>query len=370
MSDMTSRERLMAAYRLEEPDRVPIGFFTTEEWVKSGDRSVVDLVMNESDVTFLVDIAGMDGCRIYLGDTPLRSERFSQGGHEYVRYGVETPKGPLRSIVRIFPEHFGGEWKIEPFVKDEKDFERFLSIPYRPLEPDPKPYLEWKRRLGERGVVHLVIPVPIYLPAFLMRVDTFLVNCIRKPDTIFQIEDVALRYLLDYIDYLAKVEVDVYLLTGAELLSATMAHPRNYEKYVLPYDQKVVEAIHEVDGIAHTHMHGKVGVLLDKIVATGVDALNPLEPPPRGDVDLGEAKRRVGNKICLCGNVDEIDLARRNPQQVVDTCKKSIRDGAPGGGYVMMATGYLGGVYPPIPLENVKALIRTVKHYGKYSKHA
>jgi hypothetical protein len=36
----------------------------------------------------------------------------------------------------------------------------------------------------------------------------------------------------------------------------------------------------------------------------------------------------------------------------------------------MMATGYLGGVYPPIPLENVKALIRTVKHYGKYSKHA
>jgi len=49
MSDMTSRERLMAAYRLEEPDRVPIGFFTTEEWVKSGDRSVVDLVMNESD---------------------------------------------------------------------------------------------------------------------------------------------------------------------------------------------------------------------------------------------------------------------------------------------------------------------------------
>lgn len=367
MSEMTSRKRLMKAYRLEEPDRVPITFYSTEEWVKSGDNSTVNLVMNESDITFLIDIAGMDGCRMYFGDIPIKSERYSQEGYDYIRYTVETPKGPLQSLVKIYPEHFGGEWKIEHFAKDEQDVERFLSIPYKPFKPNPKSYLKWKRRIGERGVVNLAIPAPIYLAAFLMRLDTFLFNCIRNPSLIFQIEGVALQRLLDYINYLSKVGVDIYWMIGAEFLSTTMAHPRNYEKYVLPYDQKVVKAIHDANGIAYTHMHGKVGTLLEKIAATGIDVLDPLEPPPRGDVDLKYAKKTIGSKVCLCGNIDQINLPVQNPKQIVDMCRKSIEAAAHEGGYVVMTTGTLGEVRPSIPVENLKALIDAVKRYGKYS---
>lgn len=65
-----------------------------------------------------------------------------------------------------------------------------MAVPYKPLGPNPRPYLDSKKRIGERGVTLLVIPSPILLPAFLMRMDTFFMNCLRNPQLIAEVENV------------------------------------------------------------------------------------------------------------------------------------------------------------------------------------
>jgi len=52
-----------------------------------------------------------------------------------------------------------------------------------------------------------------------------------------------------------------------------------------------------------------VNNLLEEFADTGADALNPLEAPPMGDIyDLGDAKRRMGDRVCVFGNVSYKEL--------------------------------------------------------------
>ena len=56
----------------------------------------------------------------------------------------------------------------------------------------------------------------------------------------------------------------------------------------------------------YTHTCGAIGDRLDLLEETGTDGIDTLDPPPLGDVDLAEAKRRVGERLFLKGNVDPV----------------------------------------------------------------
>ncbi len=56
----------------------------------------------------------------------------------------------------------------------------------------------------------------------------------------------------------------------------------------------------------YTHTCGAIGDRLELLEETGTDGIDTLDPPPLGDVDLAEAKRRVGGRLFLKGNVDPV----------------------------------------------------------------
>lgn len=73
----------------------------------------------------------------------------------------------------------------------------------------------------------------------------------------------------------------------------------------------------------------------------GVDAVEPLEPPPYGDNILAEAKKLVGKRMLLSGNVvsQAFHLDSFKIGDVRDLVKRAIEDGAPGGGFTLRTTG-------------------------------
>jgi uroporphyrinogen decarboxylase len=92
-----------------------------------------------------------------------------------------------------------------------------------------------------------------------------------------------------------------------------------------------------------------------------------LEPPPIGDVILSDAKRRVGDKMCLIGNIQYDDLARQSPGRVEELVKAAIRQGAPGGGFILSpcASPY----ERPLPAKaagNFIHYLKTSRKYGAY----
>ena len=52
------------------------------------------------------------------------------------------------------------------------------------------------------------------------------------------------------------------------------------------------------------------------IVGMGADAIDPLEPPPHGDVTLDDVRQRYGRQLVLFGNLEVVDIERMDPARV------------------------------------------------------
>jgi len=80
------------------------------------------------------------------------------------------------------------------------------------------------------------------------------------------------------------------------------------------------------------------------------------------DVDMAKARKVLGGKVCIAGNVPLSLLALGAPDEVTEHCKRLIDTMAGDGGYILSAGGSMDDAKP----ENVKAMINCARDYGVY----
>ena len=139
----------------------------------------------------------------------------------------------------------------------------------------------------------------------------------------------------------------------------------HYEAFELPYLAAVVEGIKDAHDVpVYVHTCGAIGDRLDLMVASGVDGIDTLDPPPLGTVDLATARRATRGRVFLKGNLDPVaDLLRATPEHVVEAARARMRIAGPGGGYILSTAC---SVPPGTPAENVMRLLPTAEEYGRY----
>jgi len=115
----------------------------------------------------------------------------------------------------------------------------------------------------------------------------------------------------------------------------------------------------------HLHCCGRERALVEMAAnETDLNLINPLEPPPMGDCDLAELKKTFGRKVALMGNIHTTDpMLRGTPEEVARAARWCIDVAAEGGGYVLSTGDQCGRDTPD---ENIFALVRTAREYGKY----
>ena len=131
----------------------------------------------------------------------------------------------------------------------------------------------------------------------------------------------------------------------------------HYREYYWSHLQQIICAIIEADKVPYIYTEGKYNSRLDclKEVPPG-KVLYHFE-----QVDMAEAKRKLGGIACISGGFPPYLLNYGTKQQVIDECKRLIDDCAPGGGFIF-ETAY--GLDYCIE-ENVEAMFDTVRTYGK-----
>ena len=97
----------------------------------------------------------------------------------------------------------------------------------------------------------------------------------------------------------------------------------NIENLVVPFVSEMVEFIQIKGSKARFHSHGKVGRVLEMILNTNSNVLDPCESPPEGDISLAEIKRKVGNQMCIFGNM-QLKLLEGAKQ---DEIKRMVKNG-------------------------------------------
>ena len=84
---------------------------------------------------------------------------------------------------------------------------------------------------------------------------------------------------------------------------------------------------------------------------TATGGSTPIRP---GTVELEDAKRRVGDRLFLKGNIDSVNtLLRGSVEAVRADARRRVAVGAPGGGFILSSAC---SVAPRVPPENLAVL--------------
>ena len=102
--------------------------------------------------------------------------------------------------------------------------------------------------------------------------------------------------------------------------------------------------------------------ILDSLVESKPHALHSLDP--QGGVDLGDMKSRIGDKVCLVGNVNCGLLQTGTDAEVEADVRRALSQGMPGGGYVF---GTSNCIYTGMALERYELMLKIRQEEGRYS---
>ncbi len=140
--------------------------------------------------------------------------------------------------------------------------------------------------------------------------------------------------------------------------------PHFYREFVMPYEGRIARAIRRRGVPVYVHTCGAIHDRLEMMLETGFAGLECLDPPPLGDVDLADAKRRVGGKAFIKGNIDPIHVLLNGSAETVGKDARSrLEIGKPGGGYILSTAC---SIAPHTPPENIQLLAEIAAEFGTY----
>jgi uroporphyrinogen decarboxylase len=343
---VNSRERVIAALERRQPDRVP--FF---ECVI--DERVMDALLPGCDYHGFNEWIGLDNA----------SQNRSSWSRDNVEM-IDEEKGLFRDkwgVIRAFgPESTPAP--VEGPIKSPEDLKR-----YSPPDPNADDVLgslpELVARYKGKKAVTAICRDSFFNPAFLRGTSQYLMDMVDNPRLVHDLVEVALSYDIPAMQRMIATGVDVVVF-GDDYADkhSTLMSPRHFKEFVLPGLKRCVDAAHEAGAYVVKHTDGNIMQVIDMIVDTGIDGLNPIEP--QAGMDIGLIKERYRDRIALVGNIDcGYVLCQAPLAEVREVTRRTIEIAAPGGGYCLSSSN---SIHSSVKPQNLMAMVEALREYGQY----
>jgi hypothetical protein len=378
---MSPRERLLATLRGDPVDRPAVCFY---ELNGLEDRSDADPFNIHSDPSWrpLLDLTRDRTDRIAMASVPFRNAQpdpvdalterntwLDERGSRFTRTVVRAGRRPLTRLTRR-DRDIDTVWTLEHPVKDADDFRAWIDLPQAWAgeaggEPDTSGVLGAERALGDRGIAMIDTPDPLCLVAELFDMGEYTITAMNENELMHRALQKAASWLLPRCEAVsAALPGRLWRIYGPEYAAAPYLPPRLFAEYVTRYAKPIVDAIHRHGGYARIHCHGRIKDILGHIAATGCDGLDPIEPPPQGDVTLRHAREKAGGQMVLFGNIEVSDIENLPTPEFAKKIETALREGAEGKGrgFVLMPSACpCGRKLSGLALANYEKMVEMVE---------
>ena len=354
---MTSRERVKAVLRFEEPDKVPLGCFAI-------DCDTASKVLRRH--TFIRDKAGQqiafwEGRRDEVVDSLVRDipELFAKldiydliplnklaivprrGHHppapKKIDEGVwETESGQILKYSEITNEIAA--------VSHKTDWDRQFRLEDFSLDPEVEPedesiYEVWDavidRLPADRYIVgqYPMAPEQVLLGGY----ERGLVEVAMNPDLVE-------RACLSGRARAAKAQLHWRrrrfdaVMNGSDFghTTGTFVSPDAFRRLFLPNVKFNVDAVHAQDWDFIQHSCGDNRPIFDQLVEAGIDCLQALQP--QAGMSPALVKERSGNRMAAWGGVDVANLVAGTADDVRRDVRETMESAKAGGGLILGAS--------------------------------
>jgi uroporphyrinogen-III decarboxylase len=358
----SSRERLLTAIQGSRPDRLPVtthhvmqyfldhymGGATKDEFF---DHFGFDPILwtvphrgnpeaGEYPDPSQGEVGFLESRRISTADWCIEWEELPDPEYRTLRYRFITPKGTLSMVLQ---SNVHTSWVSEYLIKDKRDIDLIGEYATAP-KCDVEAVNLAADRMADRGIVRGHIPCFDVFgqpgtwqdAACIVGIEKLILAAYDDPEWVHELLAILQRRKKVFLRSMEGARYDILELGGGDG-SSTVISPRLFEEFVAPYDSELIALAHEVGQRISYHTCGGMMPLLELIAGMGPDAMETFTPPAMGgDTDLREAKRRIGDRVCMIGGFDQFHFFTGcTPDQTRAEVRRCFKEAGTGGGYVI-----------------------------------
>ncbi len=327
---MTGKERLLAAFRGEQPDMVPFAP-NIYQWFYyhlinrrlpakvAGAEHPFDVlrhlgaeILARWDTQWATRTVYNDGqySEEYVGQTdwdkpmvtafniypPHKTER---------RRRFVTPYGPLTQVWTFTPEA-GADFESKYWWTDWKEYEavRFM-VEARDYVFDAEEFHHWVERAGDDGLVMASLTEsPLKMLHWLAGPQNATLFMMDHPAELQALAKIHEEKVLAMLEKIVD-NPDAQVFISTDNMDAMFYPPYFYKSYCHDFFAKAAEIIHSRGKYLVVHACGRNKVLLPLVGRSKIDALEGVTPPPMGDVRLPDVRGLVGyDNFTVNGGMD------------------------------------------------------------------
>jgi uroporphyrinogen decarboxylase len=374
MSTYSHRERVLAAFNHQEPDRVPLDLMGNatmlldETYLRLRDHlglAPIPPVRSGTTANYyderILEYFDIDFRRIFLPKNPVAKTVVLDDGAFIDPWGVGYKKAGLYINITKSPLH-GATTVREVEAHRWPSAAELFSTDGLAVEA---------RRMYEESDYALVARNPITYGFLdracqLMEMAEFMMVLALYPEVARAIiahlgeiyKDIYAMFLDAVGPYVQMVEIGDDLGGQQNLLIS----PKMYRDFIKPAEQELYALIHEKapQAALFRHTDGAIFSIIPDLIEVGVNVLNPVQTSTKG-MEARGLKAAYGRDLTFHGAIEGLE-SDPPVERVMAEVKDRIDALAPGGGYVLASCNHMIDVRPEIIL----AMFEAAHEYGRY----
>ncbi|MHB0999100.1 MAG: uroporphyrinogen decarboxylase family protein [Armatimonadota bacterium] len=378
---MTRRERLMATLRGEPVDRPAVNFYEVggfnpdrtdpSEFNIYNDPSwqpLLDLAEEQSDIIRMCGPAitnAPDNCRSEFFTT----KQYMENGSLFTKTTLKVAGRTMTSLDRRDPE-IATVWALEHLLKDADDLKAYLQLPDEifSVNIDVSNLFTLEEGIGDKGIIMVDCGDPICQAAPLFSMADYLVIAMTEQELFHALLEKIARYSHKFAETVAKeFPGHLWRICGPEYATEPYLPPKLFHEYVVKYTGPMVQAVQKYGGFPRVHCHGRIKNVLPYFLEMGATGIDPIEPPPQGDVDLSYVRKEFGKELVLFGNLEAADVENMEPSQFEKMVERALREGTEGEGrglVLMPSSCPYGRKITQRTMTNYQTMIRMASNWS------
>jgi MtaA/CmuA family methyltransferase len=206
-----------------------------------------------------------------------------------------------------------------------------------------------RERVGGQKLVEGWIEGPCAEAADLRGINRLMTDFYDDPAFVRGLFDFVLATGLEF----ARAQVDA----GADLIgvgdaAASLVGPQIYEEFVRPYEQKLVDGLHAMGTKVRLHICGNIRRILPRIGSLGCEIVDI-----DSMVSLAEARKEMGPRVLLLGNIDPVKTLRNGTPEAVAAALAECKRQA--------GSRYIVGAGCEVPRDTPEGNVRAMTSYAR-----
>jgi uroporphyrinogen-III decarboxylase len=247
-------------------------------------------------------------------------------------------------------------WVMEHLIKDKNDIDimaKYMVAPKCNISTVNKKAKEIGNSALIRG--HIICFDGFGQPgcwqdaSCLFGIQNLIMATFEDPAWVHELLNILKTRKLTYIKSMKGAEYDLLELGGGDA-STTVISPDIFENFVAPYDSELIAEVHNSGQRVSYHTCGGMMPVLEQIASMNPDAMETFTPSAMGgDVNLLEAKKRIGDKVCMIGGFDQYNFFTEcTPDQTKAEVRRCFDEAGGDGGYILSPSDHFFDADPQL----------------------